>query len=202
MGYLLQKKPTVISKMSTEVNSHQIGKIWNNNTKIWQNIALRRVPKIASNVLFSYLPSHEPFVVIRIERPDFLFDTFSNNGLSSLSPPDEFLSPLYLFPVIKQELLFFLKVYKSPFISSHANWDFVDEVNKSVRKDISSIRIYNLTDLGNDVHAQRVILVTNKHLPQKLNIHDILLILLFFSFKIGLDWKEIPLMSSPQEVSE
>ena len=41
-------------------------------------------------------------------------------------------------------------------------------------------------NLCNGVHAKRVILITSTHLPQKLDIHDILLILLSFSFKIGL----------------
>ena len=58
--------------------------------------------------------------------------------------------------------------------------------------------------LGNNVpaHAQCVILVTSKHLPNKVNIHDILLILLSSFFKIRLSSKAKRSLSSPQEVSE
>ena len=87
---------------------------------MWRNIAsaLRRVPKIALYVPFAYIPFHKHFVEIWIERFDFLSDALPNNSLSITTPADEFKSP-YLFPVIKQELLFFLKVNESPFISSH-----------------------------------------------------------------------------------
>ena len=115
------KIPTVISRMSTEVNSLQTSKIWNSSTWwMWQNKAsvLQRVPIIVRYLLFPYLPFPETFVEIWIERFDFLLDAPPNNGLSITTPPDEFKSP-YFFPLIKEELLFFLKVNKSPFISSH-----------------------------------------------------------------------------------
>ena len=87
---------------------------------MWQNIAsvLRRVPKIVFYVPFAYLPFHEPFVDIWIERLDLLYDVFLNNGLVFRTPPDQFKT-IYPFPVIKLELLFFLKAHEGSFICSH-----------------------------------------------------------------------------------
>ena len=83
-----------------------------------QNIAIRRVPKITLYFPFLFLPCHEAFVEIWIERLDFLYDVFPNNGLVFRTPPDQFQT-IYPFPVMKLELLFFLKTHKSSFICSH-----------------------------------------------------------------------------------